>query len=340
MRFDFHPDIVERAVFAVARRDAELECELHAAIDRLYEIADRELRQQAFNRAYGELFGRWRLDAVLSKTLQEFPLVERGVEKCAIAQAARGRTQAVDLFVRQADAPGDVSKRTLLIQLCPEAFLRPDRTSIWLRSELYQVSDMLDAEFGYAPEDLDGASWECKVRRDRYQVLWRSYVAGRLMRSGRADELELPALRAAFHRAFTYHGVKPTDDDFTRILNTSGLTHHQLLSWANRPQLVVHTANKQNHDTFGDSSAGRECPLCGFPTYDWYIFATEDDQRRVEAIKTMKPSWRRELGACRQCVETIASGIEKASVGATSFSTLGGGRICEQEQTPTAVPVA
>jgi len=332
MRFDYHPDLIERAVFVVARREAPLECELHAAVDRLFEIPDQELRQQAFNQAYGELFRRWKLDSVLCNAVEEFPLVDRGMDHCFVAPAARGKTQAVDLFVKQADAPGAEPVRTLLIQLCPEAYLQTDQTSIWLRRELYHVADMLDADFGYSPQDLDGSSWECNTRRDRYQVLWRSYVLGRLIRSGRADELELPALKNAFRRAFTYHGLQPSDEDFTRVLNEPTLTHRQLFSWANRAELVVHARKEQCLDSPGKMPPGGECPLCGFPTYDWYVFSTENDEGRAEAIEATKPSWRTEQGACRQCVETIAARTEGGSVNATSSVALDGGKNCEQEQ--------
>ena len=239
MRFEYHPDLVEQTVFQSARRDARLECELHAAIDRLYKIPDQELRQRSFNEAYGDLFGRWKLDSVLIDALREFPLIDQCIEECVVAPAARGKTQAVDLFVKQADAPGAEPHRTLLIQLCPEAFLRTDQTNAWLRRELYHVADMLDADFGYSPDDLCGSSWEGNLLRDRYQVLWRIYVVGRLLCSAQADVAELPSLKGGFRRAFAHHGLGPSDEDFARILSQPKLTHHQISTWASHPELVI-----------------------------------------------------------------------------------------------------
>jgi hypothetical protein len=340
MRFEYHPDLVEQTVFQAARRDARLECELHATIDRLYEIPDQELRQRSFNEAYGDLFGRWKLDGILREAAREFPPVDRGVDKCVVAPAARGKTQAVDLFVKQADASGNEPTRTLLIQLCPEAFLRTDQTSAWLRRELYHVADMLDADFGYSPEDLGGSSWEGNLLRDRYQVLWRIYVVGRLIRSGQADGVELPSLKGGFRRAFAHHGLGPSDEDFAHILSQPKLTHHQLSTWASHPELVISASAERPADGTFPQRLGDACPLCGFPTYDWYVFSTEGDEKRAAAIETVKPSWRRDLGACRQCVETYASVLDRDFVKATTSITPAGGKVSEQGQIQTGVIVA
>jgi hypothetical protein len=273
------------------------------------------LRQRSFNEAYGDLFGRWKLDGILREAAREFPPIDRGVDKCVVAPAARGKTQAVDLFVKQADAPGTEPQRTLLIQLCPEAFLRTDQTNAWLRRELYHVADMLDDDFGYSPDDLGGSSWEGNLLRDRYQVLWRIYVVGRLIRSGQADGAELSSLKGGFRRAFAHHGLEPTDEDFARILSQPKLNHHQLSTWASHPDLVIRASAERPADGMYPQRFGDACPLCGFPTYDWYVFAMEQEREVAAAIERAKPAWRRQSGACRQCVETYVSVLDRDFVG-------------------------
>jgi len=239
MRWKYHPDLVEQAVFLAARRDGGRECDLHEAVDGLYEVPDQEVRERAFQQAYRERFICWKLDGVVLEVVGQFPMVLRRVGQCVVAPAARRRTQAVDLLVKPAERPSLTPVRTLLMQLCPESLLKPEPTRAWLRGELYYVSDILDDVFGYAPDELAGVSSAHHLLRDRYQVLWRMYVVGRLWRAGHADATELPPLKRAFRQVFDHKGVTPSDQDFARILDQPHLTHHQLVTWAHHPDSLL-----------------------------------------------------------------------------------------------------
>jgi hypothetical protein len=120
--------------------------------------------------------------------------------------------------------------------------------------------------------------------------------------------------------------VKPSDRVFARVLNERKLTHHQLVAWASDPNLLLHAAAELLGDDTPTRRLGDTCPLCGFSTYDWYEFVTDRDMELAAAIQGAQPAWHSPSGACRQCVETYASGLD-GNVGSQSCSmerSLGG----------------
>jgi hypothetical protein len=167
--------------------------------------------------------------------------------------------------------------------------------------ELLQVSDMLDEQFGYKPDDIVGSPWERKLRQDRYMVLWRIHVAGRLLRAGHQDAKDLASLHAVFERAFRHKGNGPAPESFERVLNTKVLTHAQLLAWAIKPREL-----QSEHSDICEvgPSPGGLCPLCGFPTHDWFNCEQLRMNNCLNSIRSTHPQWQCDQGACRQCAET------------------------------------
>ncbi len=256
MLFEYHPDFVEQAVFLAARLDEERECELHAFVDRLYAIPDAELKDRAFREAYAERFTQWRLGAALVGAIDEWKAPAGRVTRCVVIPASHSSKQYVDLMVKPMTE--SETQRTLLLQVRPQSLFEPAALRSWLHRELQHVSDMLDEDFGYDPSDLDGAVWERNVQRDRYSVLWRIYVAGRLMREGRCDNQELTSLRTAFQRAFTHHGEAPSGEVFDCLLDRERLTHTQLLEWAKRLESLLGDEHPAQVDEVGSPFLGEE----------------------------------------------------------------------------------
>jgi hypothetical protein len=256
MQFEYHPDFVEQAVFLASRLDAERECELHAFVDRLYAIPDAELKDRAFREANAERFTKWRLGAALADAIDEWKAPAGQISRCVVIPASRSSNQYVDLLVKPTTE--SETQRTLLLQVRPQSLFEPATLRSWLHRELMHVSDMLDEDFGYDPGDLDGAVWECNVQRDRYSVLWRIYVAGRFMREGCCDDREIAALRTAFRRAFTHHGVAPSGVEFDRLLDWERLTHAQLLEWAKQPESLLEDEHPAQVDEVESRLSGEE----------------------------------------------------------------------------------
>ena len=297
MLFVYHPDLVEQVVSLVTRTNQVRECELHEQIDRLYAISDAETRSAAFCKAYGDRFTAWKLADGFESQLRTL-IGDCDLNRCAMVPASRGRNQKVDLLAK---TEAGFTERTLFIQVLPESMLDPIPLLPWLRRELLQVADMLDEKFGYSPDDIVGSPWERKLRQDRYLVLWRIHVAGRLRRAGHLDLKEITSLHAAFNKAFRHRGTGPAPESFEFVLHAETLTHAQLLNWAIEPRTLLFG---QSAELESGPSPGGLCPLCGFPTHDWFDFESQRFNDCFTTIKATHPQWRSDQGACRQCVET------------------------------------
>ena len=256
MRFVYHPNLVEQVVFVVTRRDPDRECALHGLTDALYAIPDMETRNAAFRQTYADCFTEWKLGQRLE--MQIYGLINgSGIDRCVVATASRGKTPHIDLLVK---SKAGQCERTLLIQIQPESVLEPESLTSWMRGELLQVADMLDENFSYRPDDITGSPWERRLRQDRYIVLWRVYVAGRLLRQGLQAPKEISALRAAFDKVFLHLGTKPPAQTFDRVLGAEALTHAQL-RLGSRPDFVAFRETGSIHRR---ALSGRTMPAVRF----------------------------------------------------------------------------
>ncbi len=85
----------------------------------------------------------------------------------------------------------------------------------------------------------------------------------------------------------------------------------QLLDWAIDPTTLFNEGSV-SRPARKRQSPGEDCPLCGFPTHDWFEFPADDSHSVVDAIRVSHPAWRPESGACRQCAEMYTSVKPKA----------------------------
>lgn len=258
MRIEYDPGLVEHAVFLAIRADSDLERKLHEILDPCYDIEDEEHRNSAFERTYAAWFGRLELDRLITDLISERPLIAEHVDKCVIREAARKRDEYAELFVQPDASPDGSVSRTLLIQICPESLVQSTRLVPYLRREFLHVADMLDEGFGYVPVIDGGAVATQNLIRDRFRVLWDTYVEGRLIRQGKVTPNHKERLRSQFERAFTVGGSKPQSSLFDRIVGLERVTHGQLLEWARDPVAGLQTAgivqcSRQAVNRFGNA---------------------------------------------------------------------------------------
>lgn len=305
---EYDSTLLEQAAFLAARKDQGLERLLHQAIDPLYEIADEESRQQAFQTAFRDLFTELELDRVVSGLLAEQPLIGQFVGKCIVRPAHRSKHQSAELYVQDSDGESTPSDRTLLIHAVPDSFIDREAFIQRMRRELFHVADMVDERFAYQREVMAGMPSRQNLVRDRYRVLWDVYVEGRLAQQGRDDERTIELLRGAFKRVFAGFDVAACEEVFHRVFHADTITHDRLLKWARAPNTLFDDdsgngrASASAHCTPGDL-----CPLCRFPTYDWFDFQQGADDTLTTTIRVNHPDWSSESGACRQCAEIYAA---------------------------------
>ena len=234
----YEQSLVETAVFLAVRRDERLECELHQAVDPLYEIRDEELRQREFVPLFREFFTKLGLDRFVAELLAERPLVGELVDRCVVREAARKRAQSAELLVQGDTGDDGHMRRTLVIQLCPQSFLESERFLPLMRRELLHVADMLDTGFGYVCETFCGEPSRQNLQRDRYRVLWDIYVAGRLARERPGVKTEKEGLARAFGRVFANGTAGNNDRVFSRLFDAPSLTHRNFMEWAREPGVL------------------------------------------------------------------------------------------------------
>jgi len=309
MRIEYEPDFVEQAVFLFARRDGRLERELHRLVDPLYGIDELERREHAFRAAYLEWFRRFGLDRPATDLIAERPLIGASIERCIVRAAARKKAESAELFVRDAESAPGRECRTLVIQVCPQSLVDSTTVVSRLRRELLHVADMLDPTFGYARDALEGRPSTQNLVRDRYHVLWRLYVEMRLREERPASDDLTPRLREDFDRAFVTHGQAPPPQVFAFVAAQRGLTHARLLQWSTDPQVLLTESGVSVSYSGSGPAPGAPCPICEFPTHDWYEFPAAGPDL-TSSLRDYHPDWSVGEGLCRRCAETlVAAGI-------------------------------
>jgi hypothetical protein len=223
---EFDSRLVEAAVLEAIRGHAR-EREFHGERDTVYDIVDPERREAAFEALHACWFARIALDRPFHEALAEQPAVARGCRRWLVAGARSSRDETADVLVGPAAGP------TLLVRAGPRTVAARERLLGLLRRELLHVADMLDPAFGYEaalPRDIAGGPRAHAVR-DKYHVLWNSYVDGRLLRRGLLPVAVREERVVEFGRAFPRLGGA-TAAAFEAFFGGRDLTHAALLAFA------------------------------------------------------------------------------------------------------------
>lgn len=235
---EYEQSLIETAVFLAVRKTSQLECEFHQVIDPLYEIPDEELQHRAFTPVFRDYFTKLKLDHVMGGLITERPLIHQHLDRCIVREAARTKEESAELFVRESDK-GEKIHRTLVIQVCPQSLIEPEQIDLQMRRELLHVADMLDEQFGYQPEEFDGPLSLQNLQRDRYRVLWDTYVEGRLHREGYGTQKDKLHMQRAFDRVFTNDDIRFDAVTFCNIFDATNLQHNSLMNRVCRLGTIV-----------------------------------------------------------------------------------------------------
>lgn len=301
MLIEYDPNLMEQSVFLAARQDRTLERELHAAIDPLYLTADRRDKTKEFSETYRRFFLRLKLNAALDELLAERPEIFIPIGRCMVREAARVKDESAELLVKKTDAATTPAQRTLMVQVYPRSLIEPAGLIDRLRRDLYHVADMLDARFGYKPRAIKGLAPRQNLVRDRYHILWNVYIEGRLHREDKSSEKITRGLEMMFARVLGDELGPEAPQAYQRLFGAAELGHGQLFSWASDPCRLLRDGGKEDGDR--GPVPGKSCPLCGFPTYDWFEFSGDQAAAATRSIGLAYVGWSPRQGACRQCAE-------------------------------------
>ena len=301
IRIEYEPGLVEQTVNHAVSKDPALEAELHRWIDPLYGIPRERDRDARFVRAYGDFFERLALDRMLRRLLDERPVIAESVGACTVGPVLRVAHESAELLIRK--EPEEVSRddRLVIVQVSPTTLADPELFARRMRPELYHIADMVDPAFRYRRQQIEGLPARQNLVKDRYRVLWDVYIEGRLQREGRAEETSRSRLVGRLARVFDIDSADTVNRTAKSVLDAPSLTHAQLFAWANDPNGFCE--RETNTPEFQPGAPGASCPLCGFSTFDWFVFDTDTDKDLVHTIEAHYPDWTPASCACRQCAE-------------------------------------
>lgn len=293
---EYEPRLVEEAVLT-ALRGAAREAAFRAERDRAYEVADPDAREARFRALHATWLDRLGLSAPLAVALREEPAVTRDVGRLVATLAPSARDEGADLFVAAGSETPDRARRTVVFRIRPQTLADPDRLLALCRRELAHVADLLDPAFGYAPGALstDPGDPPEPLLRERYRVLWRLRVEGRLARRGvplPGDPAErIRGLRATFPML----GAR-VEDLLERLLTGTLATHGALAAVARGPERALGLVRRGPHP-------GERCPLCRCPTHAFEPDPQTLSRAARERIVQGFPEWEPAHGLCRQCAD-------------------------------------
>lgn len=214
------PALLEEAVLqAAAVQTADEARAFRDERDGLYGIEDGDQRESAFRELSGRWSSRWRLTAPLLEALAALPQRPSARPRCLLLAARSDREEGADLHAGM-DGPA-VVVRARAVTLAD-----PGRLVALLSREMLHVADLLDPSFGFDP-DLAEPLVRHPAARERYRLLWRATVDGRLG----LDEIALRRRREEFAAAFAGDVEQPAEL-FERLMRGPRPTHGELLRLA------------------------------------------------------------------------------------------------------------
>ncbi len=305
LRIEYDPGLVEQAVNHVVYKDSNREAELHRWLDPLYGIPRASDRDAGFIRAYGDFFERLALDRMLRRLFDERPVIAKSVGACKVGPVLRVAHESAELLVRKEQSEVSREDRLVIVQVSPATLADPALFARRMRPELYHIADMVDPAFRYRRQQIEGLPARRNLVKDRYRVLWDVYIEGRLEREGRVEETNRSKLVGRLARVFGIDSVETASRTVQSVSDASSLTHEQLFAWANDPNGFCERETDTPESRPG--APGASCPLCGFSTFDWFVFDTNTDEALVHTIEDGHPNWTPASSACRHCAEIYAT---------------------------------
>lgn len=301
----YHPELMEQAVWLFVRQNVALENELHKDVDPIYEAPETEDRDDRFTRIFAGWFNRLRLDRFVDEALSHFPRIVELIREGVVRKAPRRKLEGAELFVREG-SPAQAGM--LVVQLCPESLVDGNLARDGVMRELQHVEDMLDPEFGYERSSVDGLPSHQQTTVERYRLLWDIRVERILTQQRLVLRRQETQLRGKFDRAFVSTANNLQREAFDHLWSQRVGSHTELLRWANDPRLLFRMGSDdaENPNALSD---GDPCPVCSFPTFDWYAPSESNKDRVLALVRESVPDWKLSAGVCRQCAETLLSGV-------------------------------
>ncbi len=280
MKLYIDPQLAREVVLTTIQNQPEAAGEYRERADSIYALPIPR-RETAFGRLHGELFHRWGLDQVPHQVAAQYSHLEPPVDTLYLSAAGNpGEEEA--LLSRQRSKVG--------IKLCPSRFLEPAGMEGTLHHQLTHMNDAIHHGFTVPSGRLGGGG---VAIRERYLVLWDTYIDGRLESQGKSGAEPREARLSQFQASFPHLPPEAALACFQGLWQAPEMSHATILSWAEEPACLAPAPQSVG------PTPGARCPLCSFPTHDW----AAPDPRLAELVSADFPLWRPEQGMCGRCAE-------------------------------------
>lgn len=296
---EYQPQLIEETVlYAIAGHPEE--SSFRKERDGLYECADDEGREIAFQGLHQHWFNHLGLGNPLRQIFELWPVLVASTHRCLLMKARSKKEVGAELYVAPKE-PGQSEREryTIIIQLTPELLCRSQQLLDFLRHELLHIVDMLDPNFGYEPdfpETSVGPSYD-RFLQERYGVLWDITIDGRLYQKGWLPPSVREKHWVVFKRVFL-GPEKEVERLFTYFFDQEPHPHQELMSFAQNPEKWIGTTP--------ESSAKGRCALCHFPSFH-LVNPIHIHADLLAKIRQGSPAWMPTEPICQQCVDVYDS---------------------------------
>lgn len=301
---EYEPELVEESVRRTIERGTpgiesrklhRLRHDHRRQLDAVYALPDGERRESAFRDHFMALFDELGIAAWIPSWLEMFPQLRADLECVLVRTATASGEEGAELWESR-ERRGEGVPAYLVIAVPATGMRRPDELRALLLPDLLRAADVIDPDFGFRREDLNGTTRAEQERlRAAYQRLWELSARARL---ASRDLIEDPQLLPELE-AFAAGARGPDDTSGLAPLCATDLL--EALTMEACHQRLLSLARRFADGTSVHTGAAARCPLCRYPTSEWAVDGTLSTA--AAAIRGDFPDWSPSDGCCSHCAE-------------------------------------
>lgn len=290
LQINFDSSFIEEAVFLLLRSNqrGNLYAEFCNEKDDIYrDDMPREEQEIAFKLLYEKYFRKLGQEEFFENICQNFPHLYQPEIRVVVKRVWAKKHEEAELYVQP-------RQKTVYLGILVRRILDLTFLESFLRHELTRISDMLSSEFQYSPHPAFGGKndIEDNLIRDRFRILWDSYIDARLRRKGFKTIKAYEEQKEEIERKFFFITPLEREQMLFKILGCEGLMQMDLLNWAGDPRSIK---------VLGEG--GLRCPLCDFTSFDPVKHWDAEALPVIQEIRKDYPHWEPRQGMCPQCFD-------------------------------------
>jgi hypothetical protein len=297
-QIDYQPQLIEEAVLCAIIGHPRTKL-FRQERDKIYELANIEERENAFQNLHQVWFNDLKLGDPLLQVLEVWPILVKSTYRCILTKAVDKKNESAELYVSpKKSGLNERESKTIIIQLTPELLCDSDKFLNFLRRELLHIVDMLDSNFGYKPDfpkAEDGPVYDGFLL-ERYKILWNMTVDSRLLHRGWVTQSVKEKHFVNFKRTFPLP-EKESEKIFNYFFDGTSHTHDEFVSFSKNPEKFLKEVSLES------KNKGR-CSICHFPSFNLITNPSIDlPENLLIKIKEDNPDWKDTSPICLQCMD-------------------------------------